>query len=99
MKRVYLKELQQATSGGYMVASMADLDFLMHLTGIDDPREALEHFAVMCLTFHKDPQETLKKIDIWPTGGNIMFVEEDVPTDPPEPTYKRFSMEVTVKGE
>jgi hypothetical protein len=98
MKRVYLKEMPQNTSGGQIIVSLQELDFLFHLTGLKDPQEVIEHFAVICLTFYKEPQEVLKTLNISPFGGNAFFVGEGDEEPEKEPTYQRFIYEVTVKN-
>lgn len=98
MRRVYLKNVQPHTPGGFITVSMQELDFLYHLTDKKTPQEAIELFAIVCLTHFKDPQETLKALNISPMGGNVLFMDEAEAPQSEDPQYQRFIYEVTVKN-
>lgn len=38
------------------------MDFVKKLTGIDDIQEALEHFSIICLGYHVDPEKVLNSV-------------------------------------
>lgn len=91
MKTFCPQKLDTVTAAGEIVVSMHELDFLVELTGEKEPYYAIEKFACACMNHWKDPQQTLKALNI--EAGPVYYQEEGLVLNE-QPTYQRVRYEL-----